>query len=224
MPFCSLVVATSLVSILLAIPMPTSAASPTSNLVGRQIPGTRPSTWEPFKVCRHRCLPGITTAAYSWGHYATQLVLVLEFPTDRAASKVYASPASLARFEVEAVHLTTIATGLGLVSSPSKWLSLRICVEPQGTTSMTDSGTGLPGPPAGAPVGVPTASGNCRRGAPSVNGLAALVQRGRVLLLVQADGIGSDGPFTLQQAETLTTIADNVALTKSVLSMIGRRR
>jgi hypothetical protein len=221
---CSLVSGVSLVSALLPLQMPASAASPTTNLAARQIPGTTPSTWTPFKVCRHRCPPGPVTEAYSLGRYATQQVQVMEFPTDRAASKIYARPASLARFEEEPVSVTAIAGGVGPVSSPSQWLSMRICVEPQGTTSTTDSGTGLPGPPAGAPVGAPTASGHCSRGVPSVNGIAVLARRGRVLLLVQADGIGSDGPFTLQQAGTVTAITDNVTLTKSVLSMIERRR
>lgn len=105
----SLVVAVSLVTVLLSGEMSTSAAAPATNLAGRQIPGTTPSTWTPFKVCGHRCPSGTTTAAYSQGRYATQQVLVLEFATDRAASKIYARPASLARFEVEPVNVTAIA-------------------------------------------------------------------------------------------------------------------
>jgi hypothetical protein len=57
---------------------------------------------------------------------------------------------------------------------------------------------------------------------PSVNGIEAVVRRGRDVAIVVADGVGFGGPFTVKQVAALRVLSDNIAMTKSVLSMLAR--
>lgn len=214
---CLLTAILSVSSALVSGSIPTSAASPTTTLSGRQIPGT---TWAPFKMSKHTAQGA--HIAFSLGPDITQVVYVVHASSASAASKLYSNLATLAKFEFLPISLATIRDP-GPVASPSRWLAIKICVVPQSTTPTTQyNGSAPPPPPVGAPVGAPTASGHCHRGVASVNGIEAVVQRGRNVAIVVADGVSFGGPFTVKQVAALRVLSDNIAMTKSVLSMLPR--
>lgn len=176
-----------------------AAANGFSALKGKRIPGTG-SNWIPIaspfahpKDVAGTITPPIetNTVAYS--------VSFFEFASDRAAATFYAGPPVAARlitFGIQAYRSLPGPTG---VPGPSRGLDLRQCLIAKG-------------PARGMPGGTLTPNGNCTLGVPSSFGVATIIQRGPIVVIVQSvqttvvGGFASSSELTQNTSLALRTL------------------
>jgi hypothetical protein len=151
---------------------------------------------------------------------AYKSVTFFDFPSSASAAAFYSNPPQPVLTASPLQELPAVVgggiqplAGATATPTPSQWLDLRECVY--------SASSAVPGSPSG---GIIDAAGNCSKGTPTSIGIAMIIQRGPVVVLVQTlGGVLSPAPITTAtniDAYSLSIESQNQALAISALDLL----